>query len=189
MSTYNKMKKRRDHWKKKTVATGADLRYHKKENKRIKKERDAYRRAWRDTKKELDELKQRNTALAACDKTTTVFLALQLFVVARIGFRAISRVLGVLASQLGLAQAPCPQTIINWVTRLAIARMKEDRFGVDPDNWYAAVFTRLYPPSGCHHRVRPGQDHDGPRTGCQALRVQRRCTFVTACELCRCLGG
>jgi hypothetical protein len=27
-------------------------------------------------KKELDELKQRNTALAACDKTTTVFLAL-----------------------------------------------------------------------------------------------------------------
>jgi hypothetical protein len=37
MSTYNKMKKRRDHWKKKTVATGADLRYHKKENKRIKK--------------------------------------------------------------------------------------------------------------------------------------------------------
>jgi hypothetical protein len=133
MSTYNKMKKRRDHWKKKTVATGADLRYHKKENKRIKKERDAYRRAWRDTKKELDELKQRNTALAACDKTTTVFLALQLFVVARIGFRAISRVLGVLASQLGLAQAPCPQTIINWVTRLAIARMKEDRFGVDPD--------------------------------------------------------
>jgi hypothetical protein len=133
MSTYNKMKKRRDHWKKKTVATGADLRYHKKENKRIKKERDAYRRAWRDTQKELDELKQRNTALAACDKTTTVFLALQLFVVARIGFRAISRVLGVLASQLGLAQAPCPQTIINWVTRLAIARMKEDRFGVDPD--------------------------------------------------------
>jgi hypothetical protein len=42
MSTYNKMKKRRDHWKKKTVATGADLRYHKKENKRIKKERDSF---------------------------------------------------------------------------------------------------------------------------------------------------
>jgi hypothetical protein len=40
MSTYNKMKKRRDHWKGKTVAAKTELRYHKKENKRIKKERD-----------------------------------------------------------------------------------------------------------------------------------------------------
>ena len=44
---------------------------------------------------------------------------------ARIGFRAVSRVLGVLAAPLGLAKAPCPQTVINWVTRLSIARLQQ----------------------------------------------------------------
>jgi hypothetical protein len=131
MSTCNKMKKRRDNWKGKAVKRQQELRYQKKENKRIKKERDQYQRAWHDTKKAREEQKQRNPTLSVCDKTTVVFLTLQLFVVARIGFRAISRVLAVMAPQLGLAQAPCPQTIINWVTRLAIVRMKDDTPHVD----------------------------------------------------------
>jgi len=131
MSTYNKMKKRRDHWKGKAVERQRELRYRKKENKRIKKERDQYKRALRDTKMALQEQKRRNKTLSVCDKTTVVFLTLQLFVVARIGFRAISRVLAVMAPQLGLAKAPCPQTIINWVTRLAIVRMKDDTLRVD----------------------------------------------------------
>ena len=131
MSTYNKMKKRRDKWKGKAVKREQELRYWKKENKRIKKQRDQYQQAWRDTAKALDELKRRNKTLSVCDKTTVVFLTLQLFGVARIGFRAISRVLAVMAPQLGLAKAPCPQTIINWVTRLAIVRMKDDTPRVD----------------------------------------------------------
>src|SRR5574338_1321563 len=53
-----------------------------------------------------------------------VFLALQLFLVARISFRAVSRVLGVFARMLGFERAPCPQTIINWVTRLTLVRMQ-----------------------------------------------------------------
>jgi hypothetical protein len=47
--------------------------------------------------------------------------------VARIGFRAVSRVLGLLAVALGIQQAPCPQTIINWVTRLSIVRIAAAR--------------------------------------------------------------
>ena len=47
-------------------------------------------------------------------KENLIFLALQLFVVARIGFRAVSRVLSLLAVALGIQKAPCPQTIINW---------------------------------------------------------------------------
>ena len=43
---------------------------------------------------------------------------------ARIGFRAVSRVLSLLAVALGIQKAPCPQTVINWVTRLAIVRMQ-----------------------------------------------------------------
>ncbi|MCP5081411.1 MAG: hypothetical protein GY948_06900, partial [Alphaproteobacteria bacterium] len=58
-------------------------------------------------------------------KVDVVWLALQLFLVARIGFRAVSRVLGVLSAELGLAKAPCPQTIIHWVTRLSISRMAQ----------------------------------------------------------------
>ena len=46
---------------------------------------------------------------------------------ARIGFRAVSRVLSLLALALGIKKAPCPQTIINWVTRLSIVRIQSAR--------------------------------------------------------------
>ena len=45
----------------------------------------------------------------------------------RIGFRAVSRVLSLLALALGIKKAPCPQTIINWVRRLAIVRTQSAR--------------------------------------------------------------
>jgi hypothetical protein len=125
MSTYAKMRTKRDNWRRKTAETKADRRYQTKEKKRMKRERDHYHEALRKANKELDELKRRKATLAVRDKTSLVLLALQLFVVARIGFRAISRVLAVFAPRLGLAKTPCTQTIINWVTRLSIARMKE----------------------------------------------------------------
>jgi hypothetical protein len=56
-----------------------------------------------------------------------VSLALQLFFVARIGFRAVCRVLSLLAWALGINKAPCPQTMINWVTRLSIVRIESAR--------------------------------------------------------------
>ena len=111
---------------------GASLRYQIRENKRIKRERNQYKMALRDSEKALEALTQRNKTLSVCDKTSLVFLTLQLFIVARIGFRAISRVLALMVPHLGLAKAPCTQTIINWVCRLAIVRMKEDRPLVDP---------------------------------------------------------
>ena len=41
---------------------------------------------------------------------------------ARISFRAVSRVLSVLAVALGIQKAPCPPTIRTWVTRLSMVR-------------------------------------------------------------------
>jgi len=123
MSTYAKMRTKRDNWRRKTAQAKAELRYQRKEKRRIRKERDHYREASRKANKELDERKRQKATLPVRDKTSLVFLALQLFVVARIGFRAVSRVLAVFAPRLGLAKTPCPQTIINWVTRLSIARM------------------------------------------------------------------
>jgi hypothetical protein len=52
-------------------------------------------------------------------------MALQLVLVARIGFRAPSRVLRLLAPALGLQAEPGAQTVINWVTRLAIVRLDD----------------------------------------------------------------
>jgi hypothetical protein len=58
-------------------------------------------------------------------KVDLVLLALQLFFEARIGFRAISRVLCVFSDLLELAKTPCPQTVINWVTRLSIVKIEQ----------------------------------------------------------------
>src|SRR5713101_5754529 len=55
-------------------------------------------------------------------KVDLVWLALRLFLEVRISFRAVSRVLQLLAAGCGITKAPCPQTVINWVTRLAIVR-------------------------------------------------------------------
>jgi len=37
-------------------------------------------------------------------------------------FRAVCRVLSLLASALGIKRAPCVQTVINWVIRLSIVQ-------------------------------------------------------------------
>jgi hypothetical protein len=54
-------------------------------------------------------------------------LTLPLFWVARIGFRAVCRVLGLLAPVRGSHKPPCPQTVINWVTRLSLVRIEAAR--------------------------------------------------------------
>ena len=47
-----------------------------------------------------------------------------LFLIGHIGFRAISRVLSILAPYLGIeGKTPCHQTIINWVTRYSFAKI------------------------------------------------------------------
>jgi len=51
--------------------------------------------------------------LVALPKVDVVLWALPLFCVARLGFRAVCRVLSLLAWALGIKKAPCPQTIIH----------------------------------------------------------------------------
>ena len=124
MSEKSKLKKSRANWKEKAVKKGENERYLIKENKRIKKERDKY-------KDDLKRLKNQEKVGAIqnistiSDKETLVYITLQLFLIARISFRGISRVLSVIGSYLGLSKTPCVQTIINWVTRLSISRMKK----------------------------------------------------------------
>lgn len=131
MSAVYKLKQSRDNWKQKAIDRGEWERAQKKENARLKKERDRHKKQVKQLGAQL-EAEKRKPTLKTSGKEELVYLALQLFSVARIGFRAVSRVLSVLSPYLGLSKAPCPQTIINWVTPSGhSARKKRSRMSLD----------------------------------------------------------
>jgi len=127
MSQFSKMKQSRDHWKHKAKQRGERERYQHKQNARLKAERDRATHALKATQARLRQLEAQLHGLTTRAKVDVVDVALQLFLVARIGFRAVSRVLTLLALDLGIKQAPCPQTLINWVIRLSIVRLDSAR--------------------------------------------------------------
>lgn len=125
MSSLYKLKQSRKQWKQKATSRADDNRYLRKELQRVKHERDTYKTRARQAQVQLHAPRQQDTFPAIQGKVALVCMALDLFLLARIGFRAACRVLAVLAPRLGLAKAPCPQTLINWVTRLSIARLHD----------------------------------------------------------------
>jgi hypothetical protein len=128
MSQLSKMKHSRDQWKHKAKQRGERERYQRKQNARLTAERDRATKALTETQARLRQLEPQLHRLATRPKVDVVYLALQLFLIARIGFRAVSRVLALLALALGIKRAPCPQTIINWVIRLSFVRLESARF-------------------------------------------------------------
>ena len=127
MSQLSKVTHSRDQWKHKATQRGDRDRYQRKQIARITAERNRATKALNAAQARLRQLESQPQGLVALPKVDLVFLALQLFCVARIGFRAVSRVLSLLAWALGIKRAPCPQTIINWVMRLAIVRIESAR--------------------------------------------------------------
>lgn len=136
MSKQSKLQRSRNSWKRKGVERSKENCELRKELQRLKMARNRYKReakkARREAKAALREVamakkaleQQRQQSLAIPNKTTVVHMALLLFCVARIGLRATSRVLRVMAPYLGLHKAPCAQTISNWTIRFAIAKMQ-----------------------------------------------------------------
>jgi hypothetical protein len=124
LSKASKFKKGRDKWKITAVDRGKDLRYLRRENIRLKRDRDKYKAEAREVKRKYEELAAATQTQTVCSKFHLVHIVLLLFCVARIGFRAISRVMDVLAGLLGLEKTPCPQTVINLVCRLSISRIQ-----------------------------------------------------------------
>jgi hypothetical protein len=127
MSQLSKVRQSRHQWQHKATQRAEQNRYWRKQLARVKHERDRATTALKEAQARLGQLEAQSQGLAVQHKVDLVFLALQLFLVARIGFRAVSRVLSLLALALGIQKAPCPQTVINWVTRLAIVRMQSVR--------------------------------------------------------------
>jgi len=148
MSPLSKMQHSRDQWKYKAKQRGERERYQRKQHARLKAERDQATKALKATQARLRQLEAHLHGLATVPKVDMVHLALQLFLEARIGFRAVSRVLTLLALALGIKKAPCPQTIINWVIRLSIVRLDSARslrglpLAQAPFNLYSALFRK-----------------------------------------------
>ncbi len=91
---------------------------------RVKAERAQAKRALTEARARLRQLESPIEAGAVRPKVDLVWLALRLFFEVRISFRAVCRVLSLLACELGIQKAPCPQTVINWVMRLSIVRIE-----------------------------------------------------------------
>src|SRR5712691_3098610 len=134
MSQLSKVQHSRNQWKHKAKQRGDRERYQRTQNARITAERDrtttalkAAQARLRQLEAQLRQLEAQPQGQVAQPKVDVVLVTLQLFFVARIGCRAVSRVLSLLAWALGIKKAPCPQTVINWVTRLAIVRIQSAR--------------------------------------------------------------
>ena len=127
MSQLSKVKRSREAWKHKATQRGDQNRSQRKQIARLTAERNRATQALTAAQARLRQLESQLQEHVALPKVEVVFLALQLFVVARIGFRAVSRVLSLLAWVLGIKKAPCPQTVINWVMRLSIVRIEAAR--------------------------------------------------------------
>ena len=123
MSQQSKLRQSRQQWKQKAKERAAHNRYLRKELERLRKERDRAQQALQEANKQL----RQKEAWPLHLKVHRVWLTLTLCAGARISFRAVSRVLHVLADWLGIGKAPCPQTIINWVMRLSVVRMQSAR--------------------------------------------------------------
>jgi hypothetical protein len=134
MSQLSKVKYSRNQWKHKAKQRGDRERYRRKQDARNTAERDRTTKALkasqarqRQLEAQLCQLEDQLQEQIPQPKVEVVWVTLQLFLVARIGFRAVSRVLSLLAPALGIKKAPCPQTVINWVMRLTIVRSQSAR--------------------------------------------------------------
>jgi hypothetical protein len=123
MSERWKLKQSRDKWKQKAIDRGETGRAQRKEIQRIRVERDHFKQVAQAAEAELAQ-QCRQLVPYGRQKAEQVSLALSLFVSARLGFRAISRVLKVMGAHLGLPKTPCAQTVSNWVTRLSLVKMQ-----------------------------------------------------------------
>jgi hypothetical protein len=106
MSPETRYKRSRDNWKQKAASRAEKNRYQSKELTRVKAERDKFKKELKENRARMHQLESQGRVIVIQSKVDLVFLALQLFVVARIGFRAVSRVLGIMMGAMGLKKSP-----------------------------------------------------------------------------------
>ena len=124
MGNVSKIKHSRATWKRKAIDRGAETRYLRKEINRIGGQRDHHKNEVCRLNNLLEEERKLKPINPIENKSNLIYVALQLFLVARISFRGVSRVLSVLSETLGISKAPCHQTIINWLQKLTMVKIQ-----------------------------------------------------------------
>ena len=122
MSKISKLKVSRENWKQQSMRRGTRERYLDKELKRIKNKRHHDKEQLQQTRALLEAERKKKAPLLS--KSDVIYLTLQLFLVARISFRAVSRVLNVIGGVFGISKAYSHQTVINWLLRFSIVKMQ-----------------------------------------------------------------
>src|SRR5262245_42794951 len=118
---------RRHPWTHQAKQRGDQKRYQRQQIARRTAERHQAIKTLQVPQARLRQLESQPQSLVSRPKVAVVFLALQLFLGARIGLRAISRVLRLRAWALGMKSAPGPPTSLTWVIRLSIVRIEAAR--------------------------------------------------------------
>jgi hypothetical protein len=126
MSQLSKVTHSRNQWKAKAQQR-SDHRSLRKQLARVTAERDQAKQDLKETPTRLRQLESQAQAVAMRPQGDVVWLSLHLFLEARISFRAVCRVVSLLAPALGIKRAPCPPTVINWVIRLSLVRIESAR--------------------------------------------------------------
>ncbi len=127
MSQLSTVTDSRKQWQHQAAQRGDRDRSQRTQRARISAERARGTNALKEAQARLRQLAAHLQRRVALPQGDLVWLALQLLCVVRIGWRAVSRVLSLLAWAGGLTQAPCPQTGIHGVIRLAIVRIEAAR--------------------------------------------------------------
>jgi hypothetical protein len=122
-----KMQHRRNQWQAKATQRSDHHGSLRQQLARVKAERAQAKQALKATQSRLRQLESHTQAMAVRPQVDVVWLCLPLFVVVRLSFRAGCRVLPLLGPARGMPKAPCPQTVITWVSRLSIGRIAAAR--------------------------------------------------------------
>src|SRR2546430_4429588 len=123
MSQLSKMRQSRNQWRAKAQTRGQGQRDQRQAHARLRLRYHQVTETLKATQARVRQLEAQLQALATRPKVEVVHLALQLFLEARISFRAVSRVLALLAGAPCIRQAPCSPTTLNFVIRLALPRL------------------------------------------------------------------
>jgi len=126
-SQLSKVKHRRNQWQAKAKQRSDHHRSLRQQLARVKAERDQATQDLKETPTRLRQLESQAQAVAMRPKVDVVWLSLHLLLEARMRFRAVCRVLSLLAPELGIKRAPGVQTVINWVIRLSMVRIEAAR--------------------------------------------------------------
>lgn len=113
---------RREPWTRNATERAEHHRSRRQARARIRQDRDRLRHAHQETQACVRHHEAQAHGLVVASTVDLGWRALRRFRAVRLSVRAVSRVLQLRAAGCGSAQAPCPHTVRNGLTRLAIVR-------------------------------------------------------------------